>query len=101
MSIFQDFRSQAKSSLAPGTVGITIALVASFLIAFLHLAPIGEKLSFFTDFTQPWGLLTYPFAWVGDTGAILWLVIEILWLWGMGGSIERELGTPKYLAMFF
>jgi membrane associated rhomboid family serine protease len=101
MSIFQDFRSHARQSLAPATVAICVGLVFTFLLAALRLQPnIGLWLAFFTDFSQPWGLVTYPFAYPGDGSGLIWLVLEVLWLWGMGGSVERDLGTPKYVALF-
>lgn len=29
------------------------------------------------------------------------MVLLCLWLWGVGGSVEKDLGTAKYLAVFF
>jgi membrane associated rhomboid family serine protease len=99
MSVIRDFRRSAAASGAPGTVVLVILLIAFYLLAFLNLAPVTE-LAFWTSeaLARPWTFLTYAF--VTDARWLIAIVFMCLWLWGIGGWVERDLGTPKYLMVF-
>lgn len=42
---------------------------------------------------QPWTVLTYPFF---QASEFVWFVILLLWLYSIGGGVERELGSRRY-----
>jgi membrane associated rhomboid family serine protease len=102
MSIFRDFGSNARTHAAPGTVAVVVAMIAGFLVIFMRMAPeLLMNTSFFTvdAWQKPWTFLTYPY--FSPQGGFLGLVFLCLWIWGIGGSVERELGTGRYLAAWF
>lgn len=86
---------------APGTWVLVALLVVAFLVAWfspgiLHpLAFIPAELG-----SQPWSVLTYPFHNPGDGGNFVWYVVLWLWLWGMGGDVERRIGTPRLVGVW-
>jgi len=47
--------------------------------------------------TNPWSLLTYPLMMVND---LFSLIFSILWLWFIGGSLERGWGSKPYGSFF-
>jgi membrane associated rhomboid family serine protease len=101
MSLFRDFRTSARAHGAPATVGLVVALIAGFLAFWMRLAP-ADALGHFVFVTQeallrPWTLLTYPYV----TGSFIELLFACLWIWGIGGSVERELGSARYLVVWF
>jgi membrane associated rhomboid family serine protease len=100
MSMFQEFQRRAGRSLAPATVALCVAIGLGFLLALVQ-PRLGIALAFKSDFTPLWGMLTYPFASGGAPSDFIWVLLGIMWLWGMGASVERDLGTPKFLAVFF
>ncbi|MCL6589494.1 MAG: rhomboid family intramembrane serine protease [Firmicutes bacterium] len=77
----------------PVTKGIAIVSGAIFLIgllfrqlnALIQLAP-GYILN------MPWTVLTFPFA----NNDILGIIFGILWLWMIGGELERSWGSKSY-----
>lgn len=80
------------------TVGLVVLLVAAFLVGWVspglqHQANLG----FFTvDAAQkPWTLVTYPFS--AGANDLLSLVFACLWLWGIGGQVERDMRSKRYL----
>lgn len=86
---------------APVTVGLLIVLVGAFLIAWLGGGL--QWLAYTTDegMGRPWTLLTYPFYSNGAGQGFLLFVILCLWLWGIGGDLERRIGAPRYLVIWF
>lgn len=55
------------------------------------------------SFSRPWTLITYPFALetlAGGGFGIIWLLFLALWLYQVGGQIEGELGTKKYVGLW-
>lgn len=44
----------------------------------------------------PWTFLSYP---LFPAGGLLAVLLGGWWLWGIGGIVERELGSLRYLAM--
>ncbi len=86
---------------APGTWVLVALLAATFLIAWVSPnALVG--LAFFPAelATHPWTALTYPFFNPGDGQNFLWYVVLWLWLWGMGGDVERRIGTSRMVGVW-
>lgn len=80
-------------------MAICVLLAAAFLASYLTLGRFpGPGVAFAPgDFTsRPWTALTYWLAPIGFLGALF----SVLWLWGIGGSVERELGTKRYVAFW-
>jgi hypothetical protein len=102
MSIFSDIQSAARRHGAPGTGGLVATLVIFFLILWLGGIWVFRSLAFdsATALTKPWTFFTYPFVTGAGTGP-LGLFFLCMWLWGIGGWVEKDLGTPKYLATWF
>jgi membrane associated rhomboid family serine protease len=101
MGFVRDFQSSARSHNAPGTVALVSALVLFFVLTWARVAPeLLLQMGFITDgaLSRPWSFFTYPF--VGTIPPI-GLLFLCLWLWGIGGSVERDLGTGRYLGAFF
>lgn len=104
MHAFQAFGRQARSSQAPATAVLTVAIGLAFVISWFSAGRfLGLDWMFLPEIAlqKPWTMLTYQFASVGDGRGLIWLVFLLLWLWGLGGSLERDLGTPKYVAYWF
>jgi membrane associated rhomboid family serine protease len=104
MAIFRDFQMRAKQSGTPVTVALVVLLIVAYLIPFFAQSPVTQPLAFITSssglLSGVWSLLTYPFAAAGDGRDFAWFVISLLWLWGIGGSVERDLGQSRYVAVW-
>lgn len=101
MGILRDFQGSARAHGAPVTVALVVLLALSFLVGWI--APglrFQENLAFLTaDAAQrPWTLATYPFA--ASMGDLLSLVFTCLWLWGIGGHVERDIGPSRFLTVW-
>lgn len=102
MSIFRDFSDSARRQGTPVTVGLVVAMIVGFLMVWMD-----TSLKFFlamvlqTDvvWREPWRFLTYPY--VAGAGDFIGLIFLCWWLWGIGGSVERELGAKRYLSVWF
>jgi membrane associated rhomboid family serine protease len=100
MSIFRDFGSSARAQSAPATVGVVVALTAGFLAVWMTLpARWAEDWIFTTGaaWSKPWTLLSYPY--IGNQGFV-GLLFLCLWIWGMGASVEREIGSRAFLSVW-
>lgn len=77
----------------PVTKGL-ILLGGVFFILFHLYRPLHSLVALnpFTFLRYPWTLLTYPLA----NSEILSLLFAVLWLWFIGGSLERSWGTQTY-----
>lgn len=99
MNPIQGFLHQARSNGAPVTAAIVAGMAIGFLASFISGGRLLLPLLAFDPGGAPWTLLTYPFAY--PPGAIFSVLFGALWLWGIGGSVERELGSQRYAAFFF
>lgn len=100
----RDFRQRMSRNGTPATLGLILALVSTFLLAWTGVAPgLKDQLAFDASggLARPWTLLTYPFYSSGDGNGFLFFVILALWLWGIGGDLERRIGAPRYLGIWF
>lgn len=101
MSIFRDFRSSARRHGAPVTVALVVAMIAGFLAIWMNVVPtLFDALVFDTAKVadRPWTILTYPY--VAAAGGFVGLLFLCLWMWSIGGSVERELGNVTYLVVW-
>lgn len=98
MSIFRDFGAASKRNAAPATTGIIVAFIATFLCTWFRL-PIVQQLAFDPGIAlqRPWMFFSYGFV----VGTPIGLLFAGLWLWGIGGAVERDLGSLKYLVVWF
>lgn len=100
MAIFRDFAQNARMSGAPVTVALVIAQSASFLAAFFTQRPLLQSLMFMTAGGRvmggPWTFASYPFFIPGNGQDLFWFVLTMLWLWGFGCAVERDLGPLKF-----
>ncbi len=95
MSVVSDFRSNARRLGAPVTVSLVLITIAVFLAEFFGQQSFPVRSLAFNSvdgLSSPWTMLTYPF--VGND--ILAVLFGCLWLWGIGSSVERELGSVRY-----
>lgn len=93
MAIFRDFAQSARRSGCPVTIALVVALAISFLLAWTSQGRIfGADLAFapMEMLARPWTLVTYPF---GSIGNFLGVLFACWWLWGIGGGVERDIGS--------
>lgn len=107
MSFYRYGRSRSPFSPdIPGTNFIIIANVVTFILIFLRLFPIAlvELLTSttFEAWHSPWTFFTYPLVFFPE-GALSFinLVFSVLWLFFVGGMLERAWGTRRFLFVFF
>jgi membrane associated rhomboid family serine protease len=92
-----DIRRFLNKEFIPVTKGIIVLSVALFIVLnFLLLLRINLfdlfQLYTYRFYLRPWTLLTYPL--VNHT--LLSLIFGLLWLWYVGGSLERSWGGQTY-----
>lgn len=92
--LFQEFAPVTKSVII--VVGITFLLM--LVLTSLRIFPVQSFLVLDTSniFYRPWTLMTYPF--VND---LLSVIFAPLWLWFVGGSVERTWGSRRYGLFIF
>lgn len=87
---------------------VRVLLVASAVVFLLYFLPATRGLALLLGFSvfgpsgrdwlvQPWAMLTYPLL-VKDPISLL---IQGLWLYMVGGSLERSWGARPFAALFF
>lgn len=101
MSILHSFQTSARQHGAPVTVALVVLMAVGFLAGWMDTS---GRLLVQTAFTtptllsEPWRMLTYPY--FTDGRKFIGLVFLCLWLWGIGGAVERELGAKRYLGVW-
>lgn len=99
MSVFGDFQRKAYQLGAPVSVGIVVVLAVAFVVQWLAFrTPLAGLLAFnpSTALAEPWTFLTYPLAASLTPFGLLSIVFAGLWLWGIGASVEREIGSRTF-----
>ncbi|MCX7800401.1 MAG: rhomboid family intramembrane serine protease [Fimbriimonadales bacterium] len=83
-----------------GTALLVVAIAGSFVLAFFGIGLRG-LLAFAnaSALERPWAFLSYPFAM--GRGDLLAALFGCLWLYGIGGQLERTWGRPRFLGFFF
>ncbi|HYH01794.1 MAG TPA: rhomboid family intramembrane serine protease [Bacillota bacterium] len=88
--IYREFDPVTKSLvLVTGLVYILSLLFSGLMILNLNELFILNPVNVFL---QPWTIVTYPLA----NPDIFSLIFGLLWLWFIGGSLERSLGSKTY-----
>ena len=102
----RDFTSGLRRTGQPASIAIIVLAVIVFLISFVasagpHIQ--GSDWESYIAFqpslvgSRPWTILTYPFAaGVHDVG-FLDILFGCWWLYGIGGMLERDLGTRRFV----
>ncbi len=84
----------------PVCIAIIVLGAANMLISFVYqVAPWNPILAFLPQdaLARPWTFITYPFAVdLGGQAGFFAVVFGCWWLYFMGGSIERDLGSVKF-----
>lgn len=102
MPLFDDLKRAVRQAAAPANVGLVIALFLSYVVMWLAKSVVLFKLLAFIPSThQVWTVLTYPFASTGAGDAFICMLILVWWLWSIGNTVEKEMGTHRYLLFFF
>lgn len=88
--IYREFDPVTKSLI----LGAGLVYILSLLFSGLMIFNLNELfiLNPVNVFMLPWTIITYPLANLD----ILSLVFALLWLWFIGGSLERSLGSKTY-----
>ena len=89
-----------RRSGAPVTLALIASFVGIFVISWLMKGTVAAPLAFLTDWSQPWGIVTYAWASSGDGQGLFWFLLEMYWLWWVGSAAEVQLGTKKYIGFF-
>lgn len=89
-----------RRSGAPATLFLIASMLAVFVVSWLMKGKLAAPLQFWTNWSQPWGLITYPWASAGQGQELFWFLIELYWLWWVGSAAEVQLGLKKYLGFF-
>jgi hypothetical protein len=89
-----------RRSRTPVTLAIIVLSVGVFVLSWLLHGKLFLPLSFATNWSRPWGLITYPFADQGIGTGLFWFLLELYWLYWVGCSVESELGPQKYGVLF-
>jgi membrane associated rhomboid family serine protease len=96
----EDAQRWVRQQATPVTIGLIIALVVSFMFAWFTQGAPTPLLALDTARLLPWTILTYPLADAGDGRALIFFLFLLLWLFWVGSSTERDLGSAKFAGFF-
>lgn len=102
MASVDRFRSWARAQGAPATIGLLASLIGVAL-AFWFTQSRGILLFALSQdsLSRPWSFLTYAWADMPFLGLnLLFYFCFISWTFYIGGQLERELGTARYLGLW-
>ncbi len=100
MSAFDDLRKAAKQSGTPATVALIGLLVGTFFINWFLNGRLSGALDFVpaNALSRPWTFLTYSLA--AEPSLFIFFLFTCMWLWWIGGSVERDLGTNRFVTFW-
>jgi hypothetical protein len=101
MSFIRDLRRGAAQQGAPVTIGLIVALAFLSIAFFVTRSQLIPYLQFDSGWmARPWSVVTYPFAFdpLRPGLALIFFLIMLLWLFWVGTSTERDLGSRRYAA---
>ncbi len=104
MGRVEDILSWTRKKSAPFTVLLIISLIASSIVFWLTRMQGMDQLMLSTAApSRVWTFLTYPWAnWPFGGGLSLsCFVFLLIWLFQVGTTIEREIGTPRFMLVWF
>lgn len=95
-----DLQSWAARQRSPFTLALAGTLVLTALVGWATQGRTLAPLALLPG--QPWGILTFPWAFspLGSLFGAFFLVILVAFLVQFGGTLEREMGSPR-LALFW
>ena len=96
-----DFRSWAARQQAPFTVALVVSLVGSALVGWLTQGASTKTLMMLGP-SQPWGFITYPWAYSPSVSpfGLLFLVFFMMWILRFGGEVERDMSTLRFIGFW-
>ena len=86
----------------PATLVLIVLSIIGALAVWTNPA-VALVLGYVGSLTQPWTAITYPFA-IGALNSsfgLISLVFLVMWLYSIGGVLERELGLQKFVIVWF
>lgn len=104
MAAIDNLQSYVRRTGAPVALGLIASWVAvSLFYFFFKPAWFGELMAGPDVFQKPWTLLTYGFAYPGLVGGfgLLGLIFTCFWMLFAGASVEREVGSIRFLIAWF
>ena len=104
MGLAENIRDWTRKKSAPFTVFLLASLIASSIFFWLtKMEGFEQVLLSSTQPSRVWTFLTYPWAnWPFGSGlGLSCFVFLMMWLFQVGTTIEREIGTPRYALLWF
>lgn len=104
MQVIRDARGWYWKQGRPATLGLVLSLTAAALIFWFTRGRGVDQLWLTPDaLERPWTLLTYPWADMPLSGglSLMFFVFLLLWLYSLGGPVEREMGSARFLVFWF
>jgi membrane associated rhomboid family serine protease len=95
----RDLERALRRSGRPATAIVVALIGVVYVLAWFTKSPFFVELAF-NGLARPWTALTYPLASTGSGGAFIGVLLELWWLWMIGGEVESVMGTARY-AVFF
>jgi membrane associated rhomboid family serine protease len=84
----------------PVSIGYFTLLVLAYFGTTATNGEVASKLAFPTTFTQPWGILTFPFAVQGGGGGLASLILTLILTMFFITQVERTMGSMKTLTLW-
>ena len=97
----RNLQSSIRRHGAPATVAILVLAGANFLASWVSGGgDWNAYLQFHAQFAArfPWSILTYPIG--ANPADIIGVFFMAYWMWIIGATVERDLGTGRFLAFF-
>jgi membrane associated rhomboid family serine protease len=103
MGMIQDFKAWSRREGTALTIGLLVTLSLTNLYFMVNRFVGIEWVAYpGSGFQKPWRLLTYPWAFIGDSGSsLIWFVFLMLWLYMIGSSVEKDIGTARMAILWF
>ena len=97
-----DLRRWAARQGAPFTLFLLASLVAFALLGWLTQGRAVVPLALIDPVGHPWSFLTYPWAYnpLAESFGVVFLLFFVMWLVQFGTSVEREMGTARFIAFW-
>src|SRR5688500_14050727 len=103
MGMIKDLWARLGRIGAPMTISLIGVLLAAYLIPWLMQQDLLSFLGLSIEQGSPspvTGFLTYPFYTPGIGQDFFWFAISVLWLWMMGTSLERNIGSRTFAILW-
>lgn len=99
MVALDNVKSWVRQNNAPVTAGLIGSLGAAALLGLFVRLPLEAGPN---ALAQPWTFLTYPWAFspLGSTMGIVCFLLLLFWLYSVGPSLEREMGSKRFAAFW-